>query len=100
MDKTTPKELAINQLDKIYTTGLDITKAYNSQYIPLNLLKELLKKSKIKLNKELKGFDDKWNKMLDVLLSVCTGYCDTYELNSKLPMIVFKRYIKELKTNL
>jgi len=93
-------QLVKTHLDKIYDTSVEITVAFNSEYIPLNTLWELLNRSKLKKDKRLKGFDDNYNKMLDVLYTVSKGYCETYELNKRLPMVVFKRYIKELKDNL
>ena len=99
--KKKQKKLVIGSLDKIYTTAIEITKAYNSEYIPLNLLDNLIIQSKFPITeKALDEFRDKYNNMLTTLYTVSKGYCEQYETNERLPMIVFKRYIKQLKENL
>ena len=98
--KVNDKEFIRDQFDNIYKTAVSITKAYNSEYIPLNLLWQLLEKSKLKKNKKLKGFDVAYNKTVDTLYTTSMKYCETYDLHKRLPMIVFKKYISVVKENI
>ena len=99
-NKVNDKKFIRDQFDNIYNTALEITKAYNSEFIPLNLLWELLQKSKLKKNKELKGFDVSYNKTVDTLYSTSMNYCERYDLNKRLPMIVLKKFISIISENI
>ena len=93
-------ELIKTQLDKIYNDAIEITGAFNNKYIHIDTLWELLNKSRLKSNKDLKGLDKNWNKMMDTLYEVSYRYCSTNKLEKRLPMMVFKTYIDMLKDNL
>lgn len=99
-NKVNDKKFIRDQFDNIYNTALEITKAYNSEFIPLNLLWELLQKSKLKKNKELKGFDVSYNKTVDTLYLTSMNYCERYDLNKRLPMIIFKKFISIINENI
>ena len=86
--------------DKLYKTAKEVTVAYNSKHIPLNTLFELIKKSKLKKNKELGEFPKVYNNTLDLLYKTCKNYCDNNDLDNKLPMIVLNTYIECLKDGL
>lgn len=96
----TQNELIKDSYDKIYNTALEITKAWNSEYITLKILYELLMKSKLKKNKKLKDFVKNYNKTIDLLYKCSMSYCGNNDLNKKLPMITLKLYIDELKKGL
>ncbi len=93
-------ELMRNKLDDIYKTATEITVAYNSQYIPMNALWELLNKSRLGKNKELKGLDKNWNKVMDNIYIASKRHCNENKLEDRLPMIIFKTYIDVVKDNL
>ena len=93
------KEIS-KSFEKLYKTAVEITVVYNSKYIPLNTLFELIKRSKLKKNKELGEFPKVYNNTLDLLYKTCKNYCDTNSLSNKMPMIVFDKYIEQLKKGL
>jgi hypothetical protein len=93
-------KLIAKSFDKLYKTAKEVTVAYNSKYIPLNALFELIKKSKMKQSKDLGEFPKAYNKTLDLLYTTCKGYCERNDLNSRVPMIVLKTYIDTLKKGL
>ena len=97
-------EKAINPIkksyDKIYDTSVNITKAYNSEYIPLNTLYQLLQVSKMKKNKKIKDIVKNYNVTIDVLYTSCKSYCEKNNLGTRLPMSVLDVFINQLKSNL
>ena len=93
-------DLVSRQFDKLYKTALEVTVAYNKEYIPLNALFELIKAAKMKKNKSLGNFPESYNNMLDVLYKVSKSHCDENNLSKKLPMVVFKEFINLIKKGL
>ena len=95
------KEDGRNHLDRIYSDALEITEAYNCKYIPLNTLKVLLDASKPKdPHPQLIEWTKKWVTMIDNLYTVSDRHCKQFDLDDKLPMITFKKFINVLKENL
>ena len=90
-------KIILDSLDRIYNNSVEITKAYNSEYIPLNTLWELTQRSKQKKNKNQKAHVKGYNGMIDKLYKVSMNYCEQYDLNKRLPMVVLKKYISVLK---
>lgn len=90
-------------LDKMYKQAEEITEAYNSKYIPSNLLHKLLNGYRANSgdkSKAVKAMEKSWNKLLDALYATSYNYCRENDLDYKLPMIVFKEYIGICKDNL
>ena len=93
-------ELISKSYDKLYDQALDVTSAYNSKYIPLNTLFDLIKSFRMKENKKLGDFPKQYNKTLTLLYAHCFAYCNDNELDNKLPMVAFEIYINQLKKGL
>ena len=93
-------ELVSKQFDKLYKTALEVTVAYNKEYIPLNALFELIKSSKMRKDRKLGAFPEVHNDTLDLLYKTSKNYCTSNKLNKRLPMVVFETYIELIKKGL
>lgn len=92
-----------SQLDKIYGTIQEATAAYNQQYVHTDTLWEQLHSNRMDTNDKSQAvqlLQTNWNKMLDKLYETSYNYCRENNLSYKLPMIVFKEYIKIMKDNI
>lgn len=89
------KALIITTLEEIRGRILDITDGWNNEYVPLNLLGEMLFKYKYKDE----GMDtyteekEAWNDMLLAIMATAKSNSDKYMLNDKLPMKTFDALI-------
>jgi hypothetical protein len=97
---TEQNKVISRSFDKILKTAKEVTVAYNSNYIPLNALYDLLQKSKMKKNKELGSFPKAYNKTIDMLYASSKRYCEANDLNNRLPLVVLGTYIECLKDGL
>ena len=93
-------ELIKKSFTKLYDTALEITEAYNSKYIPLNALFDLIKASKMKKDNKLGDFPKVYNQTLDLLYKVSMDYCNANKLDKRLPMVVLNQFINQLKSGL
>lgn len=86
-----------SQLDKIYDTILEATKAFNQQYVHMDTLWEILHSNRIESKEQL---HINWNKVLDALYIESKKYVNKNVLEDRLPLIVFKTYIEVIKENI
>lgn len=94
-------ELMRKTLDKMYGDAIEITAAFNAQYIPMDTLWEVLHKNRFQEGIDLPIIKaESWDKIMDNIYIASKRYCNENKLEDRLPMIIFKTYIDVVKDNL
>ena len=94
------KRMTRKHFEKIYKSAEAISKAYHTDgAIPLITIKEILDKAKLKSGGVVVAqFEKEFNKCLTLLYDCCKKQAD--ELNGRLPLLIFRKYIDTLKDNI
>lgn len=100
--ETKIQKLFFKMLDTLYDSAHKICKQWDKKCIPLNLLKELIEKSKFKNtekeNKALEKFEINNHKVMDSMYKVFEKSAK-YMKSQEVPLIILQKCIEIVKKN-